>query len=128
MSKQRDIDIAPISVAGAIWRNTLPTKLQQHLPDELKGQANSIFSSILVAKKYAVGTDARNAIDRSYREPQRLLAIAGLVSLSPMLIVMFLLKNIKLDESGGANASGTIKNDEATISERDHQDKGRGNK
>ncbi|CAG8085779.1 unnamed protein product [Penicillium olsonii] len=90
------------SVAGAIWRNTLPKKLQQYLPNELKGQAKSIFGSIVVARKYAMGTEAREAINRSYRESQRLLAIAGLVSLSLMLVVMLFLKNVKLDEAGGA--------------------------
>ena len=84
------------SVAGAIWRNTLPNKLQRYLPSELKDQANSIFGSIVVARKYAMGTEARDAINRSYRESQRLLAIAGLVSLSLMLI----LKNVKLGEDG----------------------------
>lgn len=49
-----------------------------------------------------MGTKAREAINRSYRESQRLLAIAGLVSLSLMLIVMWFLKNVKLDEAGGA--------------------------
>ncbi|KAJ5787563.1 Major facilitator superfamily domain general substrate transporter [Penicillium paradoxum] len=93
------------SVAGAIWRNTLPKKLQQYLPDELKGQAKSIFGSIVTARKYAMGTEARDAINRSYRESQRLLAIAGLVSLSLMLIVMLFLKNIKLDEDGGAETT-----------------------
>ncbi|KAF7518761.1 hypothetical protein PCG10_010538 [Penicillium crustosum] len=88
------------SVAGAIWRNTLPNKLQQYLPSELKGQANAIFGSIVVARKYAMGTEARDAINRSYRESQRLLAIAGLVSLSLMLIVMLFLKNVKLGEDG----------------------------
>ncbi|KAJ5952920.1 uncharacterized protein N7479_011333 [Penicillium vulpinum] len=86
------------SVAGAIWRNTLPNKLQKYLPDELKDQANAIFGSIVVARKYAMGTEAREAINRSYRESQRLLAIAGLVSLSLMLIVMLFLKNVKLGE------------------------------
>ncbi|KAJ5342138.1 hypothetical protein N7541_011262 [Penicillium brevicompactum] len=90
------------SVAGAIWRNTLPKKLQQYLPSELKDQAKSIFGSIVVARKYSMGTEAREAINRSYRESQRLLAIAGLVSLSLMLIVMWFLKNVKLDEAGGA--------------------------
>lgn len=88
------------SVAGAIWRNTLPNKLQRYLPSELKDQANSIFGSIVVARKYAMGTEARDAINRSYRESQRLLAIAGLVSLSLMLIVMLFLKNVKLGEDG----------------------------
>lgn len=86
------------SVAGAIWRNTLPNKLKQYLPSELNGQANSIFGSIVVAREYAMGTEARYAINRSYRESQRLLAIAGLVSLSMMLIVMLFLKNMKLGE------------------------------
>lgn len=46
-----------------------------------------------------MGTEARYAINRSYREEsQRLLAIAGLVSLSLMLIVMLFLKNVKLGE------------------------------
>ena len=49
-----------------------------------------------------MGTEAREAINRSYRESQRLLAIAGLVSLSLMLVVMLFLKNVKLDEAGGA--------------------------
>lgn len=65
-----------------------------------------------MARKYAVGTDARNAIDRSYRESQRLLAIAALVSLSLMLIVMFFLKNIKLDENGGTDVSEIRDNSE----------------
>ncbi|OQE25911.1 hypothetical protein PENFLA_c008G03910 [Penicillium flavigenum] len=86
------------SVAGAIWRNTLPSKLQQYLPNEVKGQAKSIFGSIVVARKYAMGTEARDAINRSYRESQRLLAIAALVSLSLMLIMMLFLKNVKLGE------------------------------
>ncbi|RAH63746.1 siderophore iron transporter mirA [Aspergillus aculeatinus CBS 121060] len=85
------------SVAGAIWRSTLPKKLEQYLPDALKSQAHTIFSSIVVAKKYQPGTAARDAIDRSYRESQRLLAIAALAALAPMLIVMFFLRNVHLD-------------------------------
>lgn len=49
-----------------------------------------------------MGTEARDAINRSYRESQRLLAIAGLVSLSLMLIVMLFLKNVKLGEDAVA--------------------------
>ncbi|RAQ79178.1 enterobactin transporter MirA [Aspergillus flavus] len=86
------------SISGAIWRNNLPTKLRQYLPEELKPQTMAIFQSIVTAKKYAKGTPAREAIDRSYRETQRLLAIGGLCAVSPMLIVMFFLKNVHLDK------------------------------
>lgn len=86
------------SVAGAIWRSALPRKLQQYLPDEAKDKAKSIFGSIVVAQKYPQGSPVREAIDRSYRESQRLLAIAALAALAPMLVVMFFLQNVKLDE------------------------------
>ncbi|KAL4969816.1 siderophore iron transporter mirA [Aspergillus stella-maris] len=86
------------SVAGAIWRSTLPNKLGEYLPSELKGQAQSIFGSIVVAQKYEVGSAARDAIDMSYRQSQRLLGIAALAALAPMLVIMFFLKNVPLTE------------------------------
>ncbi|KAL5364354.1 major facilitator superfamily domain-containing protein [Aspergillus floccosus] len=86
------------SVAGAIWRSALPHKLQQYLPDEAKDKAKTIFGSIVVAQKYPQGSPVREAIDRSYRESQRLLAIAALAALVPMLVIMFFLQNVKLDE------------------------------
>jgi hypothetical protein len=86
------------SVAGAIWRSTLPPKLAQHLPAELKDQAQAIFGSIVVAQKYEVGTPARDAIDMCYRQSQRMLAIAALAALAPMLIIMFFLENVPLTD------------------------------
>lgn len=59
-----------------------------------------------------MGTEARDAINRSYRESQRLLAIAGLVSLSLMLIVMLFLKNVKLGEDGRVEAEIEIDQDQ----------------
>ncbi|KAJ5364887.1 uncharacterized protein N7496_010600 [Penicillium cataractarum] len=91
------------SVGGAIWRNTLPDKLRKYLPASLKDQANSIFGSIVVARKYAMHSEARDAINRAYRESQRLLAIAGISSLAVMLVVMFFLENIKLDQDKEEN-------------------------
>jgi hypothetical protein len=86
------------SVAGAIWRSTLPRKLAQHLPAELKDQAQAVFGSIVVAQKYEIGTPARDAIDMCYRQSQRILAIAALAALAPMLIIMFFLENVPLTE------------------------------
>ncbi|GAB1196234.1 hypothetical protein APSETT444_005502 [Aspergillus pseudonomiae] len=94
------------SVAGAIWRSNLPRKLSMYLPDEAKGQAKSIFGSIVVAQKYPVGEPVRIAIDRSYRESQRLLAIAAIAALAPMLVIMFFLKNVRLDERQTAKEGG----------------------
>ncbi|KAL4981584.1 major facilitator superfamily domain-containing protein [Aspergillus falconensis] len=84
------------SVAGSIWRSTLPKRLTDNLPSHLKDQVESIFGSIVVAQKYEVGTPAREAIDLSYRQAQRVLAIAALAALAPMLGVMFFLENVQL--------------------------------
>lgn len=89
-------------IQRSIWRNTLPNKLQRYLPSDLKDRAKSILGSSVVARKYAVGTEANDAINRSYRGSQRLLAIAGQGSLSLMLIIMLSFKNMKLGEDGGA--------------------------
>ncbi|KAL4952927.1 siderophore iron transporter mirA [Aspergillus filifer] len=86
------------SVAGAIWRSTLPNKLAEYLPSGLKGQVQSIFGSIVVAQKYEVGSAARDAIDMAYRQSQRLLGIAALAALAPMLVIMFFLENVPLTE------------------------------
>lgn len=51
-----------------------------------------------MAQKYEVGTPVREAIDTAYRGSQRLLGIAALASLVPMLVIMFFLENVRLDE------------------------------
>lgn len=84
------------SMGGAIWNNLIPNKLTEYLPAESKSKAKSIYGSITVAKSFAVGTEARNAIDLAYRETQQTLAIAATAALAPMLIVMFFMKNVDL--------------------------------
>lgn len=86
------------SVGGAIWNNMLPKKLTTYLPESAKANAFKIYKSIVVAQKFAKGTPIRSAIDQSYRETQRLLAIAATCALAPMLIVMFALKTVDLSK------------------------------
>jgi hypothetical protein len=76
----------------------LPSKLQKYLPAESKSKAGEIFKSIVTAQKFRPGTVEREAINRSYRESQRILGIAGLAALVPTLFIMFLMKNVHLDE------------------------------
>lgn len=104
-------------MSGAIWNNILPDKLAKYLPEESKDKAMGIYKSIVVAQKFAVGTPARVAIDRAYRETQKLLAIAATAALVPMLVIMFALKPVdltkadenKLDENKSDNEEeGTI--------------------
>ncbi|RMZ78685.1 hypothetical protein DV738_g3748, partial [Chaetothyriales sp. CBS 135597] len=85
------------SVSGAIWRNTLPSKLFKYVPASDRANIRKIFASITIAKKFAIGTPTRDAIDRSYRESQKVLAIAGTAFNAMNIIFMLLFKNIHLD-------------------------------
>ncbi|OJD14060.1 hypothetical protein AJ78_05566 [Emergomyces pasteurianus Ep9510] len=91
---QRQASNTPIG--SAIWRHTLPQKLTLYLPENAKGNATAIYESIVVARKFAHGTPARDAINQSYRELQKLLAIIGTAFLVPMIGLMFCMKSINL--------------------------------
>ena len=108
----------PISVGGAIWNSLLPNKLERYLPDNIKDKAAGIYKSIVVAQKFAAGTPARAAIDRSYRETQQVLAIAATAGLAPMLLIMFALKNVNLGKEQTDEQSGV---ENRTASENDTQ-------
>ncbi|KAK7210026.1 hypothetical protein V2G26_017204 [Clonostachys chloroleuca] len=84
------------SISGAIWRSNLLPKLTSYLPEKSKAQATKIFGSIVVAQKFAAGTEERAAIDQAYRETQKLLAIASTCVLIPMLVAMWFIKNVDL--------------------------------
>lgn len=74
----------------------------------MKGQAQKIYKSIVVAKQVTAGTPARAAIDRSYRETQQVLAIAATAGLAPMLLIMFALKNINLAKKEDDKATEVV--------------------
>lgn len=74
----------------------LPARLTEYLPEDTRSQAQAIYKSITVAKKYAKGTIVRTAIDQAYRETQQRLAIAATAALAPMLLIMFIMKNVDL--------------------------------
>ncbi|KAL0940197.1 Siderophore iron transporter mirB 8 [Colletotrichum truncatum] len=104
------------SISGAIWRSNLLTKLVKYLPSDSKSKAKSIFSSIVVARKYAIGSAERVAIDTAYRETQQLLAIAATCVLAPMIAIMWFIKNVDLaqDESAASQdgCKGGVDNDD----------------
>ncbi|KAK1145222.1 hypothetical protein N8T08_004375 [Aspergillus melleus] len=65
------------TIAGAMWMGIFPEKLMKYLPaSELDNFAN-IYGDLTVQAGYPIGSDARNAINRSYSETQRLMLIAA---------------------------------------------------
>ncbi|KAL4876287.1 siderophore iron transporter mirA [Aspergillus karnatakaensis] len=94
------------SVAGAIWRNTLPSKLTTYLPLEVQSNATSIFQSMPVAQSYEPGTPARMAINRAYWESQKILAIVSTCLCVPNLVAMFFMKDVRLDVADREDEAG----------------------
>lgn len=60
----------------------------------------------MTAKSYLPGTDARTAINRGYSESQMILAIVATCFSAPNLIIMFFMKNMKLDEEAEKDEKG----------------------
>lgn len=87
------------TIGGAIWNERLPAKLAEYLPTENKKNATAIFKSIAVATKFAQGTPAREAINRSYSETLQILGIVSTCFTVPMLFLMFFVTNVHLDEA-----------------------------
>ncbi|UPK94228.1 hypothetical protein LCI18_005163 [Fusarium solani-melongenae] len=91
-----------VTISGAIWNSLLPRKLNANFGEEV---GRKIFGSIVVAQKYEVGSPERNAIDKCYRQTQQTLAI-GSVSVSALLLLLaFLVKNVKLGEEDTKRAT-----------------------
>ncbi|KAK0201761.1 hypothetical protein DFS33DRAFT_1017447 [Desarmillaria ectypa] len=84
------------AISGALWNNTLPSRLVVNLPEDNKNQASTIFPSIKVATKYARGTEVRDAIVFSYKQVQRILAVVAFVVMIPNLLFMFFIRDVKL--------------------------------
>lgn len=97
------------SISGAVWRANLLPKLAEYLPAAAKGRAAQIFGSIVAAQKYPAGSPERAAIDRAYRETQRLLAIGATCILVPMLAAMWFVENVDLSR----NPKGMSSDDES---------------
>ncbi|KAI1293166.1 MFS general substrate transporter [Xylaria venustula] len=99
------------AIAGAIWNNVLPQKLEEFLPADVKNQTAEIFGSIVVQQSYPFGTPERDAIVAAYGDVQRKLVIAGSAFLPLAVIFIFVWKNInvkKLEATHGTQTKGTI--------------------
>jgi hypothetical protein len=65
------------TVAAAIWTGIFPGRLLRHLPEDAKGDAATIYGSIVTQLSYPVGSPVRIAIQQAYGEAQRYMLIGG---------------------------------------------------
>ena len=100
-----------IAIAGALWTNILPQKLEEHLPEAVKGEAAAIYASITTQLGYEWGSPEREAIVRAYGDVQRYMVIAGVCFTPFCLASIWFWRNVnvkKLEEKYGKQTKGTV--------------------
>ena len=88
------------AVSGAVWGRLVPGKLRAYLPEHVKGDAEKIYASVVVACSYAWGSPEREAIARSYQETITVLLWVALVACGPVLVMAMLVGDYRLDGIG----------------------------
>ncbi|KAL2255321.1 hypothetical protein VTK26DRAFT_3609 [Humicola hyalothermophila] len=94
------------ALSGAIWGRLVPRKLLAYLPDALKGEADRIYASVVVARSYAWGSPAREAIARSYQETVTVLLWVALVGCLPVLAMAAAVGDYRLGVEGVGEGVG----------------------
>lgn len=88
------------AVSGAVWGRLVPSKLREYLPEHVRGEADKIYSSVVVACSYAWGSPEREAIARSYQETITVLLWVALLACGPVLAMALMVGDYRLDGKG----------------------------
>lgn len=86
------------SISGAIWTNTLPSRLADYLPQELKADAATIYGDLTIQLGYEWGSPGRDAIIRAYGDTQRYMLIASLAASVGSMIWVIMIKDHTLKD------------------------------
>lgn len=84
-----------VSVGGAYWNNYLPDRLAEYLPAEAQKDAGKYFKDMKAALKTT--GPIREAINLSYRLTMKNLAIMATCFLVPLIFLMLLIKDVRLE-------------------------------
>ncbi|KAI9304702.1 MFS general substrate transporter [Cunninghamella echinulata] len=90
------------SVAGAIWTNTLPGKLEENFMGFNNATAlhsDAYGSPLTFIEKYPMGTPERSAMTGAYDYTQRILTITGCAMAVPLLIATLTLHDRLLGDT-----------------------------
>lgn len=86
------------AVTGAIYDNVWVKAAERHLPEEYKANATTLWmGSYTLQKQYAVGTPVRDAINQSWSDYEKQVAICGTVVLILAIPAIAVWKNYNVD-------------------------------
>lgn len=106
------------AVSGAMWRQILPSKLDEGLGNINATLADAVFADPLsAAVTYPMGTPERTAIIHAIQQVQRYLCIVGICLCVPLIIFAISMRNPKL------NNAQTLAKDLDTDSDADADNK-----
>lgn len=88
------------TVSTAIWTQTVPKKIVEYLPVELKAQGPTIYARLVTQLSFSWDSAERQAVVRAYGDAQRLMVIVGTCALVPYILWVAMLKDHKLSERG----------------------------
>jgi hypothetical protein len=86
------------TVAAAIWTGVFPTKLQEYLPAETKGEWATIYGDITVQMSYEMGTPTRNAINAAYGDAQKTMLIAATAVQAISIVAVLVWRDIRVKD------------------------------
>ena len=86
------------TVAAAIWTGLMPGALDRNLPAAHRAEAANIYASLETQLSYPWGSPARDAINQSYSECQRIMLIIATCALIPSWICVACWRDIKVKD------------------------------
>ncbi|KAE8363116.1 major facilitator superfamily domain-containing protein [Aspergillus caelatus] len=84
------------TIATALWTGIFPHKLAEYLPADAQSNLVNIYGDMTVQASYPVGSAARDAINRSYSETQRLMLIAATCLYTVTLASVMMWKDVNV--------------------------------
>jgi len=100
------------AIAGAIWTNVLPGRLTVYLPDMDPAERKRIYDDFKFAMSFPRGGFERDGIVKAYVDVMRRLSLTATLAALPMLILVFVMREVKLDKPGTTSRSPSGDRDE----------------
>lgn len=86
------------SLASIIWQETLPQRLNEYFPTNIKPEEGAIYGSLSLQLLFKENTLVRKAIQMGYCDTQRIIFIVSTILWMPILITIFLWGNFSTIE------------------------------
>ncbi|KAF5368687.1 hypothetical protein D9615_010309 [Tricholomella constricta] len=90
------------AVAGAIWTNLMPARLERYLPFVSEADRADLFGSISIVVKYERGTPIREGVIQAYDDVMKVMTIVATVIAVVPFLLSFLMPNWYLGDTQNA--------------------------